>query len=492
METGGGIVQIGHWIKKHKFMCVLAIGCLCVLPFANQNNVDAKSKEIDILNDGDRVEIRVALATGLNKDTFTIDKGEYIVVDDVNKKLGEVEEDAEITVKSDKSNRIEILIDGKRLGSFDGPITFKADNENKAIFSYDGRQYRGNVVLDSAMSGVMIINQLDVEYYLYGVVGMEMSPSYPKEALRAQAIAARSYALSNLNANGKYDVTAGTSDQAYGGYTQEKSTANTNVVDAVDDTVGKVIVYEDKKGNEHILTAFFHANGGGYTESSRNAWGGAENPCLVGVASPYDAKDNNYSWTVEYTPAEIEKMVNKYLDDKNDDRRLGAYVSIEVQTRTIDGDANPSDRVSRIVVAGEKSTIYIDKENIRSVFGLKSTKFHVADSASVYVKQVDGQAQTLDIGDKKDLYSSTSSSTAARIVLDNGKYFIKSADGVSSLNKDQRVTGDKVIFEGFGSGHGVGMSQAGARYMALDGKSYTDILDLYYNGKVSYLKTIYK
>lgn len=484
--------RLGQWQKKYKLVLALAIGCLCIIPFSYQNNVDAKSKEVDILNDGNRVNIRVALATGIDKDTFTIDKGDYVILTDVNKQLGKVTEDDEITVKSDTSNRVQILINGKKLGSYNGPITFQADNETKDIFSYDGRQYRGNVILDSAMSGAMIINKLDVEYYLYGVVGMEMSPSYPKEALKAQAIAARSYALSNLNANGKYDVVAGTSDQAYGGYTQEKSTANANVIDAVDDTAGKVIVYEDKKGSEHILTAFFHANGGGYTESSRNAWGGAENPCLVGVASPYDAKDSNYSWTVEFTPEEIEKLVNKYLDGKNDSRRLGAYISMELQVKNADGDVNPSDRVSRIVVAGEKSTIYIDKENIRSVFGLKSTKFNVADSASVYVKQVDGKAQTLDIGEKKDLYSSTSSSTAARVVVDNGKYFIRSADGVTSLNKDQRVTGDKIIFEGFGSGHGVGMSQAGARYMALDGKDYTEILDLYYNGNVSYIKTLYK
>ncbi len=484
-------MQIRQWVKKHKRMLTIVFACLCVIPFSYQNNVDAKSKEVDILNDGKRVDIRVALATGVDKNTFTIDKGEYIIVDDVNKKLGEVAEDDEITVRSDSGNKVQILINGKKLGSYSGPITFQADNENKAIFSFDGRQYRGNVVLDSAMAGAMVINKLDVEYYLYGVVGMEMSPSYPKEALKAQAIAARSYALSSLNANGKYDVTAGTSDQAYGGYTQEKSTANTSVIDAVDDTAGKVIVYEDKRGDENILTAFFHANGGGYTESSRNAWGGAENPCLMGVASPYDAKDSNYSWTVQYTPAEIEKLVNKYLDGKNDSRRLGAFVSMEIQTRTADGDTNPSDRVSRIVVAGEKNTIYIDKENIRSVFGLKSNKFYVADSASVYVKQVDGQAQTLDLGEQKALYSSTSSSTAAKIVLDNDKYFIKSADGVTSLNKDQKVTGDKVIFEGFGYGHGVGMSQAGARYMALDGKDYKDILDLYYNGKVSYIKTLY-
>ena len=491
MQTGR-VEQLRQWIKKHKFMLTVAISCLCVVPFSYQNNVDAKSKEVDILNDGERINIRVALETGINKGSFTIDKGEYIIVNDVNKKLDEVKEDDEITVKSDTGNRVQILINGSKLGSYNGPITFKADNETKALFSYDGRQYRGNIILDSSMTGAMIINQLDVEYYLYGVVGMEMSPSYPEEALKAQAIAARSYALSSLNDYGKYDVTAGTSDQAYGGYTQEKSTANTKVIDAVDDTSGKVIVYEDKKGKEMILTAFFHANGGGYTESSRNAWGGAENPCLVGVASPYDAEDNNSSWTVEFTPEEIEKLVNKYLDEKNDNRRLGAYVSIELQTRNADGDVNPSDRVSRIVVAGEKNTIYIDKENIRSVFGLKSTKFNVADSASVYVKQVDGKAQTLDFGEKKDLYSSTSSSTAAKIVVDNGKYFIKSADGVTSLNKDQRVTGDKVIFEGFGYGHGVGMSQAGARYMALDGKDYTEILDLYYNGKVSYIKTLYK
>lgn len=485
-------MEVRQWIKKHKIILGIALCCLCAIPFSYQNNVDAASKEPDILKDGKRVDIRVALATGVSKDTFTIDKGDYTILTESNKKLGDIEEDDEITVRSDSSNRIQISVNGKKLGSYSGPIIFQADDEDKNLFGYDDRQYRGNVVLDSSLSGVIIINQLDVEYYLYGVVGMEMSSSFPKEALKAQAIASRSYALSSLNSAGKYDVVAGTSDQAYGGYTQERASGNDKVIDAIDDTVGQVLVYENSKGREYILTAFFHANGGGYTESSRNAWGGAANPCLVGVASPYDSKDANYSWTVELTPAEIEKKVDKYLSDKDDDRRLGAYVSMEVQTKIGNGDENPSGRVSRIVVSGEKSTVNIDKENIRSVFGLKSTKVNIADSASVYVKQVDGQAKTMDFSEKKDIYSSTSSSTAAKVVVDNGKYYIKSASGVTSLNKDQRVTGDKVIFEGFGYGHGVGMSQAGAKYMAQDGKTYEEILELYYNGEVSYLKKLYK
>lgn len=483
-------MKLRQFAKKYKLLLAITFCGFCLLPLWGYFNVQAA--ETDILTAGERVDIRVALGTGLDKFTFTIDKDSYRITNEGNKTLAEVETGKEITVQSNGSGSVQILVDGSKLGSYSTPITFKADDADKAIFGYNNKQYRGNIVLDGTMSGVLLVNQLDVEYYLYGVVGLEMSSSFPEEALKAQAIACRSYALSNLNPYGKYDVVAGTQDQAYGGYTQEKASGNSKVIDAVDETKGKVIVYENSKGNELILTAFFHANAGGCTESSRNAWGGAENPCLVSVASPYDSKDSNYCWTVELTAKQIEDKVNKYLADRNDDRRLGAYISMEVQRKTADGEENPSGRVNRIIVSGEKSTVYIDKENIRTVFGLKSNKVNIADSSSVYVKQVDGQAQTLDIEEDSVFYASTSSSTAAKIMLDGKSYYIRSKDGVNQLNKDQKITGDKVIFEGFGYGHGVGMSQAGAKYMALDGKDYIDILDLYYNGDISYIKTLYK
>ena len=476
---------------KYHLWIGLSFCFLCLLPFGYCNQIHA---EDSVLTAGERIDIRVALVTGDDEVEFVIDKGEYTVLDANKKALMTVEKDDEISAIPYDSSKVVLYINGSKFGTYTAPLTLQAVNGEEDLFAYEDNLYRGDIILNRTTGGICLINQLDIESYLYGVVGMEMSSSYPLEALKAQAVACRSYALSNLNPYGKYDVVAGTSDQAYGGYTKEVSGGNSSIVKAVDATAGQVLIYENNKGEEKILTAFFHANGGGYTESSQNAWGGTINPCLVGVASPYDSQDpNNYSWTVEFTADEVEKKIDQYYKNKGKDTRLGAYIAMEIETKTVGDAENPSGRVNRIIVSGADSTVYIDRTNIRSIFGLKSTKFTVNDNASVYVKQADGQANVIDLSEENTYYASTSSSAAAKIILGKDEhYHVRSADGVIELNQNQEITGDKIIFEGFGYGHGVGMSQAGARYMAAEGKNYEDILALYYNGEVSYLKTIYK
>lgn len=125
--------------------------------------------------------------------------------------------------------------------------------------------YRGTMDFTVSRLGIVPINIIDIETYLKGVVGYEMSNSYPIEALKAQAVAARNYALTDIGKHKGlgYDLCDTTDCQVYKGYDD----VYTKVISAVDETKGKVLVYGDE-----LVCAYYSASTGGYTEASGNIW----------------------------------------------------------------------------------------------------------------------------------------------------------------------------------------------------------------------------
>ena len=130
----------------------------------------------------------------------------------------------------------------------------------------DDRIYRGRLQFSPRDSGLTIINRLNMEEYLYGVIPSEMESDWPVEALEAQAIAARTYAISHKNAfNSRgFDLLPTIASQVYGGVLSEKVSTNT----AVDATRGRILTYNGKP-----ISAFYTGNSGGYTASSLDLWG---------------------------------------------------------------------------------------------------------------------------------------------------------------------------------------------------------------------------
>ena len=137
------------------------------------------------------------------------------------------------------------------------------------------RFYRGEIQFRPGQKGITVINRLSLEEYLYSVLPAEMPASWPQEALRAQAIAARSYALANMGgfAQRGFDVMGSVLSAAYKGAKNETKKTNW----AVDTTKGQVMTYNGK-----VIPAFFSANSGGYTESQKSVWG-SDNPYLQAV-----------------------------------------------------------------------------------------------------------------------------------------------------------------------------------------------------------------
>ena len=212
------------------------------------------------------------------------------------------------------------------------------------------------------------VEEIELDTYLYGVVKKEMGTSYKSvdmsksepisiEALKAQAVASRSYAVYQILKAGEdaeYHVTTTTSSQVY-----EEGNVPEIIREAVDETSGQVIIYDGE-----VACAYFFSTSGGHTEASENVWSAAL-PYLRGVEDPYEPEiANNSNWTVTFTQADLQKMFPS----------LGKIKDIEIT------DVSENGRVTELVVTGSKSSTTLKKNSIRTPFGtskLRSQWFDV-------------------------------------------------------------------------------------------------------------------
>jgi stage II sporulation protein D len=164
-----------------------------------------------------------------------------------------------------------------------------------------GNLYKGDIQVSSPDGRRLdIIEFLPLEDYLCGVLPVEMSPDWPLEALKAQAVASRTYALKFVNQTRDYDVSDGVEMQAYNG----AGKANARILEAVNSTRGEVMKYKGK-----ILTAFFHACCGGHTASAKAAWGEDVLKPLYGVPDPFCSGSRHARWELYVPAADLLKYI---------------------------------------------------------------------------------------------------------------------------------------------------------------------------------------
>lgn len=345
------------------------------------------------------------------------------------------------------------------------------------------RLYNGGFRFERISGGDMtVVNIVGLEDYVKGVVPNEMSDSWPLEALKAQAVAARSYALSlgTKHSSHHFDICFDTDCQAY--YGREKAGANSDA--AVDLTAGQVALY-----NGRIAQTSFYASNGGASESSSTVWGGnqANYPYLIGKADPYEASAPipSYQWS---RPFSSDTLVVKL-------RGLGynvgpAIVSVAVTSLTDSG--NP--RMVTFTDSNGKSFSLNSKDVIQRMLYLPSYRygFELADQgASAPGVSING---TPSAGGASGLYAIDGAGNVAPIGPDA---CIVTSSGIGQLGQAQggstggdglgvlsSTTGSGGIFTfmGKGLGHNVGMSQWGAYAMAQQGHTYLEILQFYYTG----------
>ena len=229
-----------------------------------------------------------------------------------------------------------------------------------AVLMIDNHRYRGDVTITATPRGLDVVNYIPVEHYLYGVVPQEMSHKWGKEALMAQAVAARTYVLyvKQKNRDKPYDVEATTTSQVYGGYDAETYASNS----AVDTTRGQVMTY-----NGNLIIAYFHANSGGHTEDAKNVWS-ADIPYLKGIPDRFSENIPGGTWEFFLSFDDAKNKLNRH------GMRIGSIRELK------QAGLSRSGRTLQMDVVSDKGTFALKSNNFRIKVGgtkLKSTRFQI-------------------------------------------------------------------------------------------------------------------
>ncbi|MDF9408688.1 SpoIID/LytB domain-containing protein [Pelotomaculum isophthalicicum JI] len=223
------------------------------------------------------------------------------------------------------------------------------------------KRYRGNIEFRVESGGLVAINELNIEDYLRGVVPAEMPSSWPAEALKAQAVVARNYALQKVEATSgsSYNLTNDQFSQVYSGYDAEVSATDK----AIEETRGVVML---NRGN--LISAFFHSSSGGYTENSEDVWYNAL-PYIKYKVDPYDKNNLHYNWQVNYTAAQLlEVFKSAGYKFKNITGIDTAYTASGARVKKL--------TVSGVGTDGKPLRAEIaNADNVRIALGLKSALF---------------------------------------------------------------------------------------------------------------------
>ncbi len=349
------------------------------------------------------------------------------------------------------------------VGTVKGPVTLvpAASAAGQGYVTVSGRPYRGELQILSSGGLLTVVNELPLEEYLLGVVAKEMPDSFPLEAMKAQAVAARTYALYQImggayRARG-FDVRATTDSQVYGGVWDERPKGNT----AVQETAGEIVTY-----NGQPIAAYYFSSSGGYTESAEFVWG-RKSPYLKGVPD-YDQASPKYTWTVYVTR---ETLI----------ARLTAAGYGVGTVRSIEGVGapGPGGRYLYQRITGSQGSVTIRSDRLRQIMNLNSAKFDFFARE----ERMDNLTSTLDAGPvvvvgAGGVTRRLSSKTVP--VFHDGRVEDVTIDGSKAVYPVKVPA--SFSFEGRGYGHGLGLSQYGARGLALQGKTYRDILTYYYTG----------
>jgi stage II sporulation protein D len=332
--------------------------------------------------------------------------------------------------RDNNAARVRALSPASYPGDWQRALLVRSD---QGFVTVNGKRYRGDLVVVPSDSSYVVVNRLDVEDYLRGVVPLEIGnrPRGDSAALQAQAVASRSYAYvrtAEVSGSGTYDVTATTTDQVYGGRDAENPLANA----AIDATRGLVLRYQGR-----VVDAPFHSTCGGTTAEAPEVWRANGAPYLQRVSDRIGRSDRYYCdiaprfrWTRTLSGAELNAALAQYLRiyAAAAGTAPGRARSLNVRSRT------PSGRVGVLDIETDRATFSVRGNDIR------------------YVLRPAGG----------DILSST--------------YFSVEP----SQDRDGFV--ERVTLRGQGNGHGVGMCQWGTIGRARAGQSFRTILGTYYPG----------
>ena len=290
-----------------------------------------------------------------------------------------------------------------------------------------------------------------------------MSPSWPLEALKAQAVCARTYALWQTRHYDSYrfDVCGTTDCQVYQGVNLASELSDR----AAEETAGIAAMY----GGKYAETYYCSANGGA-SESSENVWSNPL-PYLVGKEDPYERLTSipDYSYTIQYSYAQLTNLL------KEKGCSIGLVTSAYVSKKT------PTGNVAEITFRDSAGkTVVLTKESCRWTLDTKSMRFTITGGGSGGSWFVNGSTSSLTT--LSGVYAVTGSGVMT--ALPGGDTYVITSSGTAPLRQPAAAPGGGagITITGTGWGHGVGMSQYGAKAMAEQGYTYEDILRFYFTG----------
>ena len=325
--------------------------------------------------------------------------GGYEIIDLANKKFLSRGKNLNTTVTVYKDS---IWIDGKGFNT--SKLSIKAGNSD--AIKIDSRRFRGDIQLIKGSDFLLsAINNIELEDYIKGILYHEASHYWPDDALRAQAIVCRSYAIYQMqeNVSKDYDVTSDIYSQVYGGSISERYRTNK----AVSETKGLVLTYQGR-----YFPSYYHATCGGHTEDASLLWNIDMAP-LRGVPCNFCKDSPHFQWHNVLSEEEVRGQLIKA------GYQLHNIKNIMISQR------DESGRVMNLKIRTDKKDINIPAKDFRNILGpniVRSTNFSI------------------------------------------------------------KVVDHDIVLEGFGWGHGVGMCQWGAYFMAKQGYSYKQVLEYYYPG----------
>jgi len=223
------------------------------------------------------------------------------------------------------------------------------------------RRYRGIIDIRIDKDGnFLVTNILDVESYVRGVLYHEISDEWPMEAMKAQAVATRTYAHYQMEQaqQNLFDVTSDIYSQVYGGRSAERFRTNL----AASKTKGEVLIYQGG-----VIPAFFHSNSGGHTEDANQVWG-IDLPPLKGVISPYSQDAPSYQWHQNFQSSVVQAKLNEngYHLDLIKDIRIA--------------EKNPSGRIKELLIETRDGQVTrISGKKFRDILGPNVVKSNLYD-----------------------------------------------------------------------------------------------------------------
>jgi stage II sporulation protein D len=453
------------------FLLILAGGSFSDAPLISSSRAEAEPNPI-----------RVGVGIGLSQTTISA-KSPIILKDGNGKKF---RANNNITIGYASKNTVKI---GKH------SLKLPLELSSKGFLKFNKVEYRGIIRILSNGNSFNVVNVLDVEDYLRGVLKMETNPAWHLEALKAQAVISRTYALKNRGKYGSkgFDLTATPNCQVYRGVNAETSRTD----QAIKETKGVVVVY----GSDLALTPF-HSDSGGATANVAEVWSSSI-PYLRGVkeAASYDSPYSSWNLTLSSQQIQEADVIDLQVNQRDAFGRpvtliaKGSHGTKEIKTHQFRMAVGPTQlRSTFFTINGETGSSTIQGPQRNTSTGSQPTSLKKEDLGDINGPMTWEEEQSLITLTQQGAFSANEmidmlmhpekKKTYLLQVLKKGTQ--QKAAGapskVSAQSSSRRPSKGTFVFSGKGWGHGVGLSQWGAKSLAEQGWKYAKILQHYYPG----------